>query len=200
MLASGATSPPPRLGGWITVSDSLAQVWPVADTFRYPVGDPNEFGLPSKPGGRSFTVLRGVSAGHDTIPPHQGADLGCGVGGDTVREAAAGIVVNGRGTWQAGYGYYVTLAHHLADGTLIYTVYAHLRKGSVRPRAATVIRAGAPVGRVGRTGRATAPHLHFEVRRPSDPYDRWENAEVESPLDFVRRHLHARSRSGTPGP
>jgi len=38
------------------------------------------------------------------------------------------------------------------------------------------------------------------VRRPSDPYDRWENAEVESPLDFVRRHLHARSRSGTPGP
>ena len=190
-----AASAPARighLGGWIAVSDSLDRCWPVATSFRFPVGDPDDFSRPAGSGKHGYMLLRGVSAGSDTSAPHQGADLGRGLGGDLVRAASDGLVVRGRGDdWQAGYGYYVTLAHRLPDGSLVYTVYAHLAPGSVRRRAGAWVAAGEALGRVGRSGRASTAHLHFEVRRPSDPSARWEKAAVEDPIAFVRERLDA---------
>jgi murein DD-endopeptidase MepM/ murein hydrolase activator NlpD len=51
------------------------------------------------------------------------------------------------------------------------TYYAHLSKFDVI--AGQEIRQGEIVGRVGSTGRVTAPHLHYEVRvggAPVNPY------------------------------
>ena len=181
------------------MSDSLAQAWPTAVAFVYPVGDPHDFAR-AESAHAGYTLLRGVSAAHDSTPPHQGVDLGNGSRGGIVRAAASGIVVRGRGDdWQDGYGYYVTLAHRLPDGSLIYTVYAHLAKGSVRPAAGRVVKAGQPLGRVGRTGRATTAHLHFEVRRCTDPGERWEKAPVEDPLVFLHEHIATREAT-TAGP
>jgi murein DD-endopeptidase MepM/ murein hydrolase activator NlpD len=117
---------------------------------------------------------------------HQGADLSNGRGGGAVRAAGNGlvVVVGGKG-WNHGYGRHVVLAHRFLDGALVYSVYAHLAPRSVTVRPGQMVSAGRVVGRVGMTGRAISPHLHFEVRAPEDPGARWEHAPVSDPLAFV---------------
>ncbi len=154
-----------------------------------PVGDAYAVSLerPAPPG--QFYVLRSVEWEGDRAT-HQGADLGSGKSGSIVRAAAAGVVVSiaDHGP-HGGYGTHVVLAHRLPEGTLAYTVYAHMRLGSIRVRPGRIVQAGTPLGRVGATGRATTPHLHFEVRMPADPEERWEFARVEDPLAFVDERL-----------
>jgi murein DD-endopeptidase MepM/ murein hydrolase activator NlpD len=57
-----------------------------------------------------------------------------------------------------GWGLLVAVAHR--DGTR--TLYAHLSR--VEVRVGERVQAGWQVGRVGATGHASGPHLHFEVR------------------------------------
>jgi murein DD-endopeptidase MepM/ murein hydrolase activator NlpD len=179
-----------RLAGLVDLSDSLASRWPVARAFVFPVGDRENYALPARSGAKCYTLLRGLTERTKTTSAHLGVDLGNRTGGDTVRAAGAGIVVSGRAhDWEQGYGWYVTVAHRLNDGSIVYTVYAHLRKGSVRVAPGDCVAAGDPVGRVGRSGRASTNHLHFELRRPNDPTLRWEKASAEDPLAFVREHL-----------
>ena len=61
--------------------------------------------------------------------------------------------------WSAGgWGYLVTIAH----GNGVRTMYAHLSRVGVR--VGQRVGVGQQVGRIGSSGRATGPHLHFEVR------------------------------------
>jgi murein DD-endopeptidase MepM/ murein hydrolase activator NlpD len=76
--------------------------------------------------------------------------------GTPVAAAAAGRVTYA-GWSSGGWGYLVTVAH--AGGTR--TMYAHLSRVAVRPGQS--VEAGQRVGRVGASGHATGPHLHFEV-------------------------------------
>lgn len=93
---------------------------------------------------------------------HTGIDLRDDYGAP-VRATAGGTVVaagpNG------GYGYMVEVDH--GDG--LATRYAHLSAISVA--VGQQLAAGAPVGRVGSTGRSTGPHLHYEVRMDGEPVD-----------------------------
>lgn len=73
--------------------------------------------------------------------------------------AAAGGVVTFAGWKNNGGGYQVWIAH----GSGLYTTYNHMSAVSVG-RGQHVAR-GQQVGRVGMTGNATGPHLHFEVWR-----------------------------------
>jgi murein DD-endopeptidase MepM/ murein hydrolase activator NlpD len=85
---------------------------------------------------------------------HQGVDLRAAYGQE-VQAASAGIVVFSGD--QGGYGTSVVVEHQ--DGTR--TRYAHLSATLVRK--GDQVGAGEPVGRAGRSGRATGTHLHFEV-------------------------------------
>jgi murein DD-endopeptidase MepM/ murein hydrolase activator NlpD len=60
--------------------------------------------------------------------------------------------------WNDGYGKVVVVRHRLG----MTSWYAHLSRIAVRPGQCIV--AGNRIGRVGATGHATGPHLHFELR------------------------------------
>jgi murein DD-endopeptidase MepM/ murein hydrolase activator NlpD len=88
---------------------------------------------------------------------HYGIDIAADYG-TPVRAAAAGTVVFAG--WKSnGGGYQVWIAH----GSGLYTGYYHMSAVSVG-RGQAVGR-GQMVGRIGTSGWATGPHLHFEVWR-----------------------------------
>jgi len=87
---------------------------------------------------------------------HTGIDFTASSGAN-VRAAASGRVIQA-GWDSGGYGYLVTLWH--GDG--VRTMYAHL--SAVLVHRGQRIAAGVRLGRVGATGHAHGPHLHFEVR------------------------------------
>lgn len=92
---------------------------------------------------------------------HAGIDIGSATGtslGKLVVAAAEGTVVVA-GT-HSSYGYYVKIDH----GNGLQTLYAHCLAGSLTVSAGEKVYAGQPIARVGMTGNATGPHLHFEVQ------------------------------------
>lgn len=93
---------------------------------------------------------------------HDGIDIAAPQG-TPIHAAADGVVIYA-GT-QRGYGNIVIVRH---EGDLL-TLYAHNKKNMVKE--GDTVRAGQPIGTVGRTGRATGPHCHFEVRRGTEPHD-----------------------------
>ena len=86
---------------------------------------------------------------------HAGVDYLAAFGA-RVKAAAAGRVAFA-GLNKGGWGRMVLVTHRAGVSTL----YAHLSRIGVR--VGQSVARGAVLGRVGRTGRATGPHLHFEV-------------------------------------
>jgi murein DD-endopeptidase MepM/ murein hydrolase activator NlpD len=93
---------------------------------------------------------------------HTGIDFR-GETGTSVRATGAGIVVTAEPS--GGYGNMIEIAH--AGG--VTSRYAHL--SAILVNEGQKITAGELVGRVGSTGRSTAPHLHYETRIDGDPVD-----------------------------
>ncbi len=97
-------------------------------------------------------------------PYHPGIDLANPVGTPVVAADAGRVMFAGVG----GYGIYVEIDH----GNGFTTLYGHLSKTEVS--AGELVSAGQLIGLMGMTGRATGPHLHFEVRYhgvPQNPLD-----------------------------
>lgn len=112
-------------------------------------------------------------SGHQAF--HAGVDISAPVG-TPVRATADGIVVNA--SWSGGYGRLVVIDH----GRGVQTYYAHLSRIDVI--AGQEIRRGEIIGALGASGRATAPHLHYEVRLGGSPVN---------PYKFLARSAIARS-------
>lgn len=85
---------------------------------------------------------------------HKGIDFGAPVG-TPVSSAGDGVVV--KAGWNGSYGNYVLIRHNNQYST----AYAHLSK--IHVKAGQRIRQRQNIGSVGTTGRATGPHLHYEV-------------------------------------
>ena len=90
---------------------------------------------------------------------HSGLDF-VAAPGTLVRATAAGVVASAGPN--GGYGQMVEIHH--AGG--LSTRYGHL--SAILVPAGTRVEAGAPIGRVGSTGRSTGPHLHYETRRDGE--------------------------------
>ena len=95
---------------------------------------------------------------------HTGVDIDAPYG-TPVRASADGTVAGAQ--MGAGYGREVTLDH----GHDVITLYGHLSAVAVYP--GQHVTRGEIIGYVGESGRATGPHLHYEVRLhnvPVNPY------------------------------
>jgi murein DD-endopeptidase MepM/ murein hydrolase activator NlpD len=94
---------------------------------------------------------------------HQGIDISCS-SGTPIKASNAGIVIYAGSTIK-GYGNMIIVRH----SEEYVTVYAHNQVNLVKERDR--IEKGQVIGKVGQTGRATGPHLHFEIRRNNKPVD-----------------------------
>ena len=100
---------------------------------------------------------------------HAGIDIAA-ANGTPVKTAAPGeVIYNG---WLRGYGRVVVVDH----GRGFSTLYAHLSASLVRE--GQVLKAGANIARVGKTGNVTGYHLHFEVRHYGTPVN---------PIKYLKR-------------
>jgi len=105
-------------------------------------------------------------------PGHYALDIAADWG-SPVRAAAAGTVVFAG--WKSnGGGYQVWLA----NGSGLYTAYYHMSALTVG--AGQSVARGQQIGRIGATGWATGPHLHFEVWRGP----MWDGGSRVNPLNF----------------
>jgi murein DD-endopeptidase MepM/ murein hydrolase activator NlpD len=86
---------------------------------------------------------------------HTGIDIK-GSTGRIIRASKAGRVAYAG--WMGGYGRVVVIDH----GRSYTTLYAHC--SSLMVKQGQRVSTGQPVGKVGSSGQATGPHLHFEVR------------------------------------
>jgi septal ring factor EnvC (AmiA/AmiB activator) len=92
---------------------------------------------------------------------HEGIDFTAPVGTEIYATGNGTVAEAGRSA--GGYGNQVVIDH----GYTYRTVYAHLSRIFVRP-GQKVFR-GQVIGYVGNTGKSTAPHLHYEVRKNGFP-------------------------------
>lgn len=86
---------------------------------------------------------------------HRGLDLTAPQGTDVYAALDGQVVTMGK---HRQYGNYVVLDH----GNGVVTLYAHHRFNLVQE--GDVVHRGQKIAEVGRTGNATGPHLHFELR------------------------------------
>lgn len=89
---------------------------------------------------------------------HRGVDFGAPIG--TPIMAAGDGIIDKRET-SSTYGNYLRIRH----GGDYWTAYAHMSRYGAGMTAGKHVHQGDIIGYVGQTGRATGPHLHFEVLR-----------------------------------
>jgi len=94
---------------------------------------------------------------------HEGIDISVPEGTPVVAAAAGKVIFAAN---HGGYGNVVIIQH--ADN--YFTVYAH--NSTLLVQEGQVVKQGEKIALSGKTGRASGPHLHFEVRigaKPQDP-------------------------------
>jgi murein DD-endopeptidase MepM/ murein hydrolase activator NlpD len=133
--------PDNRSGSAEASTDTDTDTWKIAEVRPFSLSWPVNGKVYSK-----FGPRRGrFHAGIDISAPR----------GTPIHAAAAGTVV--RAAWRSGYGKTILLDHH--NGTM--TRYSHC--DTMLCKAGDTVAAGQKIATVGRTGRTTGPHLHFEV-------------------------------------
>ncbi len=107
-----------------------------------------------------------------TLKMHKGIDLTAPTGTKVYATGGGKVISAGYAT--GGYGIKVIIDHGYGYKTL----YAHLNKVNVK--VGKRVARGDVIGEVGSTGRSTAPHLHYEVRK---------NDQTENPVNYYYTDL-----------
>ncbi|MGB5590713.1 MAG: M23 family metallopeptidase, partial [Gammaproteobacteria bacterium] len=100
---------------------------------------------------------------------HSGVDFAGNEGVDVLAVASGVVTWSGK---RSGYGTMVEINH----GNGLVTRYAHNKENLVQ--VGDTVKKGQAIGRMGKSGRATGPHVHFEVLK---------NGQKVNPLKYVQR-------------
>ncbi len=120
-------------------------------------------------GPRWGTMHRGIDIANGPIPIY---------GKKVVAAADGRVIYANKSGWGGGYGLFVMVDHgYDARGRQIVTLYAHMSAVSVNV-GDRVVGGTSEIGRVGSTGEAYGPHLHFEVRVDGTAVDPIANGYV----------------------
>ena len=103
-----------------------------------------------------------TTGGESSPEYHPGMDIAAKAN-TPIKSAAEGVVV--KSGWDDVYGYSVVIDH----GFGITTLYGHNSRNLVR--VGDRIKRGQSIAFVGSTGKSTAPHVHFEVKKNGVPVD-----------------------------
>lgn len=109
---------------------------------------------------------------------HSGVDIKARWG-DPVGASQAGIVQFAG--WYHGYGNMIIVAH----GGGLTTHYAHLSSFDVDVGAS--VERGTIIGRAGSTGRATSPHLHYELRLDGNPLSPFQPLALDPSSEYFKQ-------------
>ena len=115
-----------------------------------PKGTPTQVGYYLRP------IVGGVRT--QGIHGYNGVDLAAPIGTPILASANGSVIIAKETGWNGGYGSYIVIQHD--NGTQ--TLYSHASKVNVS--VGQNVRQGAVIGAVGRSGKATGPHVHFEIR------------------------------------
>ena len=152
---------PPLDPSFLADGSLLASVGPARIPTRLYLGIPS---LAAESISFTWPVLGSVASsfGQRGFGWHAGVDIKAETGSPIVAAAAGTVYASG---WEGSYGWVVKMEH--ADGFT--TIYAHNLQNLVE--VGDRVEAGAIIALVGRSGRASGPHLHFEIRRDGMAYN-----------------------------
>ncbi len=105
-------------------------------------------------GGRKSQGIHGYNA----------VDIAAPVGTPIMASADGEVIISRTGGWNGGYGNYIVIKH--SNGTQ--TLYSHNNANYVS--AGDTVKQGEVIGTVGKTGKVTGAHLHFEIRGAKNPF------------------------------
>ncbi|WP_347505944.1 M23 family metallopeptidase [Pseudomonas anguilliseptica] len=174
-LGDAAYAPPPFMDELDQLSlrlDSREQLLEVLEQLigdrqlseaEYLSGMPVRHGYMSSPFGRRVHPLTGRKT------QHKGVDFAAKPGSDVVAVAAGVVSFSGV---KSGYGNVIEVSH--ADGYT--TLYAHNKQNIVQ--IGDLVQRGQTIAKVGRSGRASGYHVHFEVTK---------DGRVVNPASYIAR-------------
>jgi hypothetical protein len=170
---------------WLPALVAQPFCFPTANHALLQNGGGDEFfvGTPGKP----WTTGSFGGVRTDGQQLHEGLDIRClnrdraGEPTDPVLAAADGAVAYfSAKPALSNYGRYVVL-RHVIEGLEVYSLYAHLREVSAGLKIGQSVKAGEPIGIMGRSSNTGQPiskdraHLHFELDlRLSDHFTAWQ--------------------------
>lgn len=85
---------------------------------------------------------------------------------------------------KGGYGKVITLEHHQR----VISLYAHLSKFAKNLKVGDKVKQGEIIGYVGKSGRTTGPHLHYEIKVDDKPINPEQFAKSPLTLTIAKKH------------
>jgi murein DD-endopeptidase MepM/ murein hydrolase activator NlpD len=112
---------------------------------------------------------------------HTGIDYAAVWGTPVFAGGDATVKFRGR---KSGYGKVITLEHHKR----VISLYAHLSKFAKNLKVGDKVKQGEIIGYIGKSGRATGPHLHYEIKVDNKPINPEQFAKSPLTLTIAKKH------------
>ena len=115
---------------------------------------------------------------------HTGIDIPGDIGTPILAAGDGKVIYSGQGVYRGGqnifddpYGKAIVIEHSFKyQGEALFTLYAHLDE--ILVKVGESIQSGQKIGLMGKTGKTTGPHLHFEVRVGKNEYFSTRNPDL----------------------